>query len=215
VEEADRHGILAVGGDLSPERLLLAYQSGIFPWYSADEPIIWWSPNPRFVLYPHKLKVSKSMKQVLKKDVFRITFDQNFQEVMQNCQQAPRNGQAGTWITAEMIDGYCRLHDLGFAHSVEVWQAGVLVGGLYGVSLGKVFFGESMFAKVSNASKAGFITLVEKLMANDFRLIDSQVYTAHLESLGAESIARKIYLRELKENLKYATLQGNWGRILS
>lgn len=211
LSEADRHGVLALGGDLSPERLLLAYSSGIFPWYSEDEPIVWYSPNPRFVLFPAKLKVSKSMKQILRQNRFQVTLDKDFRAVMQNCQQTKRDGQSGTWITNDMLEAYCHLHALGYAHSVEVWQEGVLVGGLYGVSLGRIFFGESMFAHVSNASKTGFITLVEQLIARDFQLIDSQVYTQHLESLGAESIPRKQYVQLLKTALAAGTtLQGSW-----
>lgn len=211
VTEADRHGVLALGGDLSTERLLLAYQSGIFPWYSENEPIIWYSPNPRFVLFPDKLKVSKSMKQILKKGQFVVTFDTDFRAVMKNCQQTKREGQQGTWITEEMLEAYCTLHEKGFAHSVEVWEAGKLVGGLYGVSMGRIFFGESMFAHVSNASKTGFITLVGELIKRDFQLIDSQVYTAHLESLGAESIPRKKYLQLLKNAIEVAeTIQQKW-----
>lgn len=214
VEDADEHGILAIGGDLSPERLLLAYRSGIFPWFSEDEPILWWSPNPRFILYPSKLKVSKSMKQVLRKDTFTVTLDQSFREVMCHCKVIRRQGQKGTWITEEMLDAYCQLHTLGYAHSVEVWQGDELVGGLYGVSLGHCFFGESMFAKVSNASKAGFITLVKKLEESGFQLIDCQVHTNHLESLGAEAIPRARFIRELQQSLSFPTLQGNWGELL-
>jgi len=211
VSEADRHGVLALGGDLSAERLLLAYSSGIFPWYSADEPIVWYSPNPRFVLFPEKIKISKSMKQILKQGKFRVSLDTNFRSVMQNCQQAKRQGQEGTWITEDMLNAYCTLHESGYAHSVEVWQEDVLVGGLYGVSLGRVFFGESMFAHVSNASKVGFITLVGALVARDFELVDSQVYTAHLESLGAESIPRKQYIQLLKKGLSASeTIQNKW-----
>jgi leucyl/phenylalanyl-tRNA---protein transferase len=210
VERADAHGILAIGGDLSPERLLLAYRSGIFPWFSEGDPIVWWSPNPRFVLYPEKLYVSKSMRQVLRQNRFEVTFDQDFRAIISNCQSRKRIGQNSTWITEEMLEAYCRLHDLGYAHSIEVWQDGQIVGGLYGVSLGKCFFGESMFAKVSNASKVGFITLTTHLQKLGFPLIDSQVYTQHLESLGAEEISRLEYLQALNTCLESETLRGSW-----
>lgn len=210
---AEPDGVLALGGDLSPERLILAYKHGIFPWYNEGEPIIWWSPNPRFVLFPANLKVSKSMRQVLRRQIFTVTFDQDFRAVMENCQQSKRRGQSGTWITEEMLTAYCNLHDLGYAHSVEVWQEGTLVGGLYGISLGKCFFGESMFAKVSNASKTGFITLVRKLQARGFKLIDCQTHSNHLESLGANFIPRKDFLRLLKVNQGEQTMRGNWGKL--
>lgn len=211
VTEANRQGILALGGDLSVERLLLAYSSGIFPWYSEGEPIVWYSPNPRFVLFPEKLSVSKSMRQTLKRGQFQVTLDTNFRAVMTNCQQVRREKQEGTWITNDMLEAYCALHEQGYAHSVEVWEAGKLVGGLYGVSLGRIFFGESMFAHVSNASKTGFITLVGKLAERGFQLIDSQVYTAHLDSLGAESIPRRNYIQLLKTAIETGeTLRGKW-----
>lgn len=210
VEKSDEDGILAIGGDLSPERLLLAYRSGIFPWFNEDDPIIWWSPNPRFIMYPHAIKISKSMKQILKSKKFDITFDTVFRDVITNCQMIRRKRQAGTWITEEMLEAYTHLHELGFAHSVETWQNGELVGGLYGISLGKVFFGESMFAKVSNASKIAYISLVSNLQALDFELIDCQVYTEHLESLGAVNVPREEFMRLLAKGLAGKTLQGNW-----
>lgn len=211
VSEANRNGVLALGGDLSVERLLLAYSSGIFPWYSEGEPIVWYSPNPRFVVFPEKLKVSKSMKQVLKQKHFRVSLDTDFRAVISNCQQVKREGQGGTWITEEMLEAYCVLHEQGYAHSVEVWQDETLVGGLYGVSLGRIFFGESMFAHVSNASKTGFITLVGELVKRGFQLIDSQVYTAHLESLGGESIPRKQYIQLLKTAISAGeTIKQKW-----
>ena len=191
VELSTEEGILAVGGDLSPERLIIAYSQGIFPWYSQGEPIIWWSPDPRFVLFPDEIKVSKSMRQVLRRNVFRVTFDQAFREVIASCQRVQRRKQRGTWITREMLDAYCLLHDCGFAHSVEVWQGDDLAGGLYGVSLGRCFFGESMFARVGNASKAALITLTMRLRERGFLIIDSQVYTEHMESMGAREIPRK------------------------
>ncbi len=210
---ANPEGILAIGGDLSINRLLLAYQSGIFPWYSPGEPIIWWSPDPRFVLYPQNLKVSKSMRPILRKEAFQITYDQDFVGVVHHCQKTFREGQKGSWITEEMKKAYHELHRAGFAHSVEVWQDKKLVGGLYGISLGKVFFGESMFAHVSNASKAGFITLIRDLHEKEFYLIDCQVYTSHLESLGAEEIDREIFLEELDQYMDHTTLVGNWGDL--
>ncbi|MCU0443538.1 MAG: leucyl/phenylalanyl-tRNA--protein transferase [Microscillaceae bacterium] len=213
VERADAHGILAIGGDLSPERLLLAYRSGIFPWFSEGDPIVWWSPNPRFVLYPEKLYISKSMRQILRQNRFMVTFDQDFRGVISRCQGSKRVGQNSTWITQEMLEAYCHLHELGYAHSVEVWQNNELVGGLYGVSLGKCFFGESMFTQVSNASKVGFITLSGYLQKLGFPLIDSQVYTQHLESLGAEEIPRRQYLQELSACLEGETRQGSWADL--
>ncbi len=209
-ELADEDGILAIGGDLSPERLLLAYQNGIFPWFNEEDPIIWWSPDPRFVLLPHQLKVSKTMRQTLRRNVFTITLDTDFKSVLENCQAIRRNGQDGTWITGEMLAAYVRLHELGFAHSVEVWQEGALVGGLYGISLGKCFFGESMFAKVSNASKAGFITLVQHLETLGFDMIDCQTETEHLQSLGADFISRADFLEYLKLNNKKESWTGKW-----
>lgn len=198
VSSASPEGIVAVGGDLSVERLLLAYKSGIFPWFENDSLPLWWSPDPRMVLFPHKLKVSKSMEQVLKGNVFTITFNQAFERVISNCSNIKREGQTGTWITGEMIRAYVKLHQEGYAKSVEVWQKNELVGGLYGIDLGHFFCGESMFSKVSNASKAGFITWVRHLQQKNYKLIDCQVYTPHLESLGAELIPRKQFLQYLK-----------------
>lgn len=217
VHNADEHGILAFGGDLSIKRLLLAYRSGIFPWYNEDDPtILWWSPDPRFVLFPGKLKVSKSMRQIIRKGVFRVTYDQNFREVIVACKYIKRRGQYGTWITDDMVEAYCRLHEKGFAHSVEVWSSeNQLVGGLYGVSLGRCFFGESMFNKMSNASKTGFISLTQNLTKLGIELIDCQVHTQHLESLGAENIAREHYLTFLQNHLNHPTLQGNWGKLFA
>ncbi|WMI66395.1 leucyl/phenylalanyl-tRNA--protein transferase [Aestuariibaculum sp. YM273] len=193
--EASADGLLAIGGDLSTERLLFAYQSGIFPWYCEDEPILWWSPDPRFVLYPEKLKVSKSMRQVLRNKKFNVTVNKDFKAVMQACSKIKREGQDDTWITNDMIDAYIKLNELGYAKSVEVWQDKVLVGGLYGVDLGNgVFCGESMFSKVSNASKVGFITFIQN---SNYKLIDCQVHTNHLESLGAEDIPRSKFLKYL------------------
>lgn len=200
VETANSVGLLAFGGDLSPQRLLKAYSRGIFPWYDSSQPILWWSPDPRMVLFPENLKISKSMKQVLKKDIFEVTFNKDFEKVIGNCAVAPREGQEGTWITPKMQEAYVELHRLGIAQSVEVWKEGELVGGLYGIYLKdkKVFCGESMFAKKSNASKFGFIKLVQKLQAEDVEIIDCQVYTDHLASLGAEEIPRSDFLKYLQ-----------------
>lgn len=215
-ELANEDGILAIGGDLSTERLLLAYSLGLFPWFNPDDPILWWSPDPRFVLFPDQLKVAKSMRPYFNQNKFTITFDTHFQEVMTACQMQYRKGQAGgTWITDEMISSYTELNKMGFAHSVEVWQGDELVGGLYGIALGKIFFGESMFAKVSNASKFGFISLVKKLEELDFWLIDCQQRTNHLESLGGEFINRKEFLDFMKKNKNEKTLQSNWGDLFS
>ena len=210
VELTAENGLLAVGGDLSPERLLAAYREGIFPWYGDGEPILWWSPDPRFVLFPDELRVSRSMRQFLKKGFIRITFDQAFREVIVACRR-PRPDQDGTWITTEMRKAYAVLHDLGFAHSVEVWQQKELVGGLYGVSLGRAFFGESMFSAIPNASKAALITLIPHLKERGFDLIDCQVETAHLSGLGARPIPRREFCALLKESLRHETLRGNWG----
>lgn len=199
VETASQEGVLAFGGDLSSERLLLAYRSGIFPWFEEDDPILWWSPDPRMVLFLEEFKVSKSMRNVMNKAVFKITFNENFRAVISNCQKAKRNGQSGTWITNEMIEAYCKLHELGFAKSVEVWQNEKLVGGLYGIDLGHVFCGESMFSLVSNASKVAFITLVNQLKTANYKLLDCQVYNEHLESLGCREIDRKQFMEILKK----------------
>ena len=199
-ETADEDGLLAVGGDLKPERLLTAYYSGIFPWYSADQPILWWSPDPRMVLFPEKLHVSKSMAALLKKEAFEVTYNRDFTSVMKNCASIERKGQEGTWITHEMMEAYNKLHKLGYAQSVEVWKEGELVGGLYGILLKdlRVFCGESMFSKRSNASKYGFISAVRKLKTQGIRLIDCQVYSDHLASLGAEEINRIQFLAFLR-----------------
>jgi len=195
VEEASPEGILAIGGDLSPERLILAYKSGIFPWYSEGDPIIWYSPDPRMVLFPENLKISKSMRQLIRKDEFSITFNQDFKNVIANCQHIFRKDQPGTWITNDMKEAYIELHEMGLAKSVEVWKNSELVGGLYGIDLGTVFCGESMFSKASNTSKLAFIFLVEKLQSEGYELLDCQVYNEHLASLGAEEISRNDFLK--------------------
>jgi leucyl/phenylalanyl-tRNA---protein transferase len=214
VDHAAENGLLAVGGDLSPERLLAAYRAGIFPWYGDGDPILWWSPDPRFVLLPDELRVSRSMKQFMRKEVLGITCDRAFREVIAACRM-PRRGQDGTWITEEMREAYNALHDLGFAHSVEVWREGALVGGLYGVSLGRAFFGESMFSAVPNASKAALISLIPRLKERGFGLVDCQVETAHLAGLGARLIPRREFCARLRESLRHETHRGNWGGWLA
>jgi len=198
VHLANEDGLLAIGGDLTVERLLLAYKSGIFPWYNQGEPIIWYSPNPRMVLFPKDLKISKSMKQLIRKNEFTITYNQNFPKVISNCKNIFRvSDQGETWITNEMQQAYVNLHKQGIAKSVEVWQGNELVGGLYGIDLGIVFCGESMFSKVSNASKLAFIYLTQKLEKENYQLIDCQVYNNHLASLGADEISRDDFLNFL------------------
>ncbi|HEY9149013.1 MAG TPA: leucyl/phenylalanyl-tRNA--protein transferase [Gammaproteobacteria bacterium] len=189
-------GLLAVGGDLSPARLLNAYRQGIFPWYSDGQPILWWSPNPRCVLYPEQLKVSRSLRKTLRKQPFQVTLDRAFAEVIAACSE-PRPDQDGTWITEEMQQAYIQLHRIGLAHSVECWEGERLVGGLYGVSLGKVFFGESMFSRRSDASKVALVHLAEQLKMWGFGLIDCQVYSEHLASLGAQEVPRETFLEQL------------------
>ncbi|WP_462248083.1 leucyl/phenylalanyl-tRNA--protein transferase [Ekhidna sp.] len=195
--EGAEDGIVAVGGDLLPERLMIAYRAGIFPWFSEGEPIIWWSPDPRFVLIPDKLHISKSMKRVLNNDELRVTFNHDFEAVITECKGIRREGQDGTWITDEMQMAYIRLHELGHAKSVEVWKGNELVGGMYGVDLGTVFCGESMFSKVNNASKLALIRFVQQFQKNGGRLFDCQVHSDHLVSLGAEEIDREKFLAYL------------------
>lgn len=203
-------GLLAAGGDLSVERLLLAYRSGLFPWYAPGDPILWWSPDPRCVLHPEGIKVSKSMRPYFNQRKFDLTFDHCFPKIMEACAGQPRAGQRGTWITQEMIAAYTALHQAGYAHSVEVWQQDELVGGLYGVAIGRVFFGESMFARVSNASKFGFISLARYLEARGYSLIDCQQETPHLKSLGATTMPRPKFLQLLLENEHQPTDTGSW-----
>lgn len=197
---ANEEGLLAVGGDLSPQRLLLAYRSGIFPWYGADLPILWFCPDPRFVLFPKHLRVSKSMKQVLQRKQFTITYDTAFAAVINACSEIPRPGQDSTWLIPEMITAYTELHRLGYAHSVEAWHDGKLAGGLYGVRIGNCFFGESMFSNVPNASKAAFITFVKQFEQEGGVLVDCQVHTPHLESLGGEFIALEKFVGLVRSN---------------
>lgn len=197
-DKAIEDGLLAIGGDLNINRLILAYKSGIFPWYDDDVPM-WWCPDPRFVLYPEDLKVSKSMKQLLKKKAFDFKIDTAFREVIINCKNAYRKDQDGTWINNDIVNAYCQLHKLGYAHSAEAWLGDELVGGLYGIKMGKVFFGESMFSKKSNSSKYAFIKMVQHLQSEGVELIDCQIHTTHLESLGAKMIDRTIFLNQLDQ----------------
>ncbi len=209
-DDAQEDGLLAVGGDLSPKRLLLGYQLGIFPWYSDGQPILWWSPDPRLVFEPKNFRIPKALRQTLKKGIFQVTFDQAFERVIQACGEVPRKGQQGTWITSEMRDAYIALHKLGFAHSVESWFEGELAGGLYGVSLGRCFFGESMFFCKTDASKVAFAALLERLKDWGFHMIDAQMTTRHLISLGAKEIPRSVFLHRLEEALRFSTREGLW-----
>lgn len=213
---SEPNGLLAAGGDLSPQRLLEAYSKGIFPWFNEGEPILWWSPDPRMVLFPDELKISRSLRRTLKKDHYQIRTDSSFGQVMHAC-ASPRKGQAGTWIHPEMIAAYTALHEMGLAHCVETWMDGELVGGLYGVALGKVFFGESMFSRVPDASKIAFVHLVKQLQRWEFGLIDCQVKTGHLASLGAREISRKEFSQKLDTLITELApgSQWNFGRVLS
>lgn len=207
---ASKDGLLAVGGDLNPKRLIMAYRMGIFPWFSDGDPILWWSPDPRLVLYPHEIKISRTLKKVLKKNTFSVTMDLAFDEVINQCAQVRLQKKQGTWIVEEMIDAYCKLHRSGFAHSVEVWQQGDLAGGLYGVSLGKCFFGESMFTRISNASNVALIKLAKYLNELSFDMIDCQVATEHLIRFGARRIPRTLFLKQLEASLNAPTQRGKW-----
>jgi len=209
-DEADESGLLAIGGYLSIERLKMAYSKGIFPWYEQGMPILWWSPDPRMVLFSEKIIVSHSLKQSIKKQQFTVTIDKAFEKVIKNCAKTPRKGENGTWITRDMKNAYIHLHEAGYAHSAEAWLDGELVGGLYGVALGKVFFGESMFHHVTNASKVALFHLVEKLRSWNFEIIDAQVYTNHLESLGGEMIPRNQYMQILEGALLTEDEVGSW-----
>lgn len=203
-------GLLAVGGDLSVERLLLAYRSGIFPWYSEGDPLLWWSPDPRMVLFPDELHVSRSLERVLKRREFTLTMDTAFPSVIQACAEARGPRRDGTWITREMQSAYCALHDAGYAHSVECWKDGALAGGLYGVSLGACFFGESMFSLATNASKVAFVRLVRQVAAWDFHFVDCQMHTPHLARFGAKEVARNQFLKLLRDGLNAPTRCGRW-----
>ena len=203
------NGLLAAGGDLSASRLLSAYRNGIFPWFNEDEPILWWSPDPRMVLFPNELKISRSLAKLIRKNNYTIQTDAHFVEVMQSC-AAPRKDQQGTWIHPEMINAYSELHQLGLAHSVETWIDGALAGGLYGVALGKIFFGESMFSRSPNASKIAFAYLVEQLSKWEFAVIDCQVKTTHLASLGAREIPRHVFRQLLERHIQDVTYGEKW-----
>ena len=207
---ASGEGLLAIGGDLSRERLLLAYRMGIFPWFSDDEPILWWSPDPRLVLYPREIRISKTLKKIIRKGVFTVTVDSAFVRVINQCAQIRLENNQGTWIVEDMIDVYCKLHESGFAHSVEAWYQGELAGGLYGVSLGRCFFGESMFTRISNASNVALVTLVEYLNKLSFDMLDCQLTTKHLLRFGAREIPRPAFLKQLEKSLKSPTKKGKW-----
>ena len=203
------NGLLAAGGDLSPARLLEAYRNGIFPWYSPGQPILWWSPDPRMVLFPAELRVSRSLAKTLRRGAYEVRADSAFEQVMRGC-AAPRGGEAGTWITAEMIAAYTALHRLGHAHSVETWIEGELAGGLYGVAIGRAFFGESMFTRVPDASKIALVGLVRELQRRGFGLIDCQMNTAHLARFGARELPRSDFLQRVKDLVHYPEPRGPW-----
>jgi len=207
---ARKDGLLAVGGDLRTDRLLEAYRRGIFPWYQDGEPILWWSPDPRLLLYPEKLHISKSLEKIIRKAAFHITYDTAFERVIVGCAAIRIENNEGTWIVDDMIQAYALLHRAGYAHSIEAWQDGKLVGGLYGVSLGGAFFGESMFSKVSNASKVALVSLVHRLSTWGFDFLDCQIPTAHLKQFGACEVPRHRFLEELKATLLKKTLKGLW-----
>ncbi len=209
VDHATPEGLLAAGGDLSIPRLLEAYRQGIFPWYSAGQPILWWSPDPRAVLFPDRIKISRSLRKTLRRERFRVTADQDFRQVMLAC-AGPRRGETGTWITEEMVDAYCQLHERGHAHSIETWLNGKLVGGLYGISIGRVFFGESMFSRVSDASKVATVYLCRQLQAWGFELIDCQIASPHLFTLGAEEIPRNQFRKLLTKGINQPDKTGCW-----
>ncbi len=209
-ESADKEGLVAVGGDLSETALITAYSNGIFPWYSEGSVILWWSPDPRMILFPHKFKISHSLKQLIKQHKFKINVDSNFEAVIQNCAMVKRKKQSGTWITHEMQQAYIGLYKSGFAHSVETYYQGNLIGGLYGVSLGRAFFGESMFYLMPDASKIALYYLTEQLRKWNFHFIDAQQSTLHLKNLGAEDVPRKKFLELLKKSLEYPTMKGKW-----
>jgi leucyl/phenylalanyl-tRNA---protein transferase len=210
---ADPSGLLAIGGDLSSERLLLAYRCGIFPWYSQGQPILWWSPDPRTIIELADFHISRRLRQKLRQGRFSVTFDQAFDQVIDACARVPRKGEKGTWITAEMMKAYIRLHKQGFAHSAESWLDGELAGAIYGVSLGRCFFGESMFFRAADASKAAFAALVEQLTEWQFHMIDAQIKNPHLVSLGAKEIPRSIFLARLQKALRQPTMEGPWRKL--
>ncbi|MFZ4521531.1 MAG: leucyl/phenylalanyl-tRNA--protein transferase [Bacteroidales bacterium] len=210
VDEAEPDGLVAIGGDLSAERLLQAYSQGIFPWFTSDEEIYWFSPEPRLIMYPDQFKISGSLKRIIRSNSFTVRFDTVFEQVIRGCAEAARPGQEGTWISEDFINAYLELHTLGFAHSIEVFHNGQLAGGLYGLSLGAAFFGESMFFRMSNASKVAYNALVGWCLKHKFRFIDCQMETSHLLGLGATPVERQFYLRLLEESLKEVTIKGPW-----
>ncbi len=211
VHLAEEEGLLAIGGDLSRKRLLHAYSQGIFPWYAQGEPILWWSPDPRLVLFPSEIKISRSLNKILRRQIFHVTMDTAFEQVITACAHVRKMNNEGTWLVDEMIQAYCELHRAGYAHSVEAWcEDGSLAGGLYGVSLGRCFFGESMFMRKSNASKVALVGLTRYLAKREFQLIDCQVTTNHMQSLGAREISRRKFLSYLDEALQAPTLVGSW-----
>jgi leucyl/phenylalanyl-tRNA--protein transferase len=194
---ANEHGVVAYGGDLNPNRIIQAYKQGIFPWFESDDNLLWWSPNPRMILYPEKIKISKSLKSVIKKNTFKVTFNRDFEEVIESCSNIKRLGQKGTWITSGLKESFLNLHEKGFAISVEVWKDSKIVGGLYGLDLGNVFCGESMFSKSSNASKVALVNLSSELKKNNYKFIDCQIPTEHLKSMGGEEVSRDDFLKLL------------------
>jgi len=210
--KADKEGLLAAGGDLSAEALITAYSAGIFPWYEEDSPILWWSPDPRMVLFPERFKLSATLRQTIKRKKYTVRFDHDFEAVIRHCADVKRRNQKGTWITPEMQQAYINLHHQGYAHSVESYSGDVLAGGLYGVSLGKAFFGESMFHHQADASKVALYFLVEQMKKWNFHFIDAQQSTVHLKSLGAEEMPRKEFLERLARSLEYSTRGGRWER---
>ena len=207
---AIKEGLLAVGGDLSPERLLLSYQSGIFPWYSDGDPILWWAPDPRLILKPDEIILSRSLRRTIRKELYTVTRDTHFRHIINACAQTRRKGGPGTWITPEMASAYTRLHQMGYAHSFETWCDGQIVGGLYGVSLGRCFFGESMYAALADASKVALAALAEFAQDNKFEFIDCQLPTDHLKSMGAREIPREDFMIRLTLSLQYPSLKGRW-----
>jgi leucyl/phenylalanyl-tRNA--protein transferase len=207
---AEPNGLLAAGGDLSSERLLNAYRQGIFPWFNAWQPILWWSPDPRMVLFPGELKISRSLSRRLHKADYQIVTDSSFRVVVESCAEMPRDGQSGTWIMPEIVDSYCALHELGFAHSVETWIDGQLVGGLYGIAIGGMFYGESMFHRAADTSKIAFVHLVRQLLDLGYGMIDCQMHTRHLASLGAREISRREFSTRLDELINYSYPPGKW-----
>jgi len=209
-EMAEENGLLAIGGDLSPERLLLAYSNGIFPWYSEGEPILWWSPSPRLVIFPDEFKMPKRLSRLMRQKTFSVTMDSAFRQVITSCANVDQRREKGTWITQDMVEAYCLLHELGFAHSVECWQNKKLVGGLYGVSLGGIFFGESMFSSAPNSSKIALASLVKKLLEKDFDLIDCQMKTEHLIQFGAREIPGPEFEKLLAKSMSSSIQTGKW-----